>query len=463
MKNIIKNIFNSAIKTRIMMIFSLIALILVGSMAVISYVFVRDIYLEQIEEQVMLMNNVLAKDLNTVYLDYIQSDQENMAFRYYQNKLYEANEIMGLNNIFLFNNDLSILVKVKDEISPTRLKINRNEIDGLKISGSAVSLPFKADDDNWYLWGFYRLNDQYYLGIQESAERLERLDSLALIFIGIAIFGLLLTFFAAWLVAQAIATPINRLVRFSGEIGSGNYKADPPDSINGELAVLNNALVKMRDGILIHQEEKEKLLAEIAHEIRNPLGGVELLAGLIKENLPADSQNAEYAEKIIKEIQGLKQQVNEFLQFSRSTPAKPQPLDLSDIVREIQELNKKPLQQKNITLIWENNITDLRFDLNHMRQILMNLVSNSLNVLQKNGKIWIYANRNGNNSYISVSDNGPGIDEDDLKDIFEPFFSKRTGGTGLGLAICRKLCLENQAKIVAENNKEAGCTFSIII
>lgn len=463
MKNIIKKIFNSAFKTRIMVIFSLIALILVGCMAIISYVFVRDIYLEQIEDQIVMMNNVLAHDLNPAYLDYIQSDSDNMALLYYQNKLNEFNDIMGLQNIFLFDKSLSILVKVREDISQSRLKINRSEIDNLQISGSVMSLPFKGNDGNWYLWGFYRLNNRYYFGIQESAERLDRLDSLAIIFIGIALFGLLLIFVAAWLVARAIASPIDRLARFSEEIGRGDYTSSPPDQINGELAVLNNALIKMRDGILLHQEEKEKLLAEIAHEIRNPLGGVELLAGLIKENLPTESRNAEYADKIIKEIQGLKLQVNEFLQFSRSTPAKPQSLDIGDIVAEIQNIYKKPLQQKSIKLIWENNLDELRFDLNHMRQILINLVSNSINVLDKNGKIWIYANRNGEHSYVSVSDNGPGIDGDDIDNIFEPFFSKRTGGTGLGLAICRKLCAENQARMVVENNKEAGCTFSIIM
>ena len=463
MKNIIKNIFNSGIKTRIIVIFSLIALILVGSMAFISYQFVRNIYLEQIEDQIIMMNNVLAHDLNTTYLDYIQSGTDNMAFHYYQKKLNEANTVMDLNNVFLFNGNFEILVKAENDISPARLKINRNEIEGLKISGSVVSLPFKAEDGNWYVWGFHRLTDRYYLGIQEGAERLERLDSLALIFIGIAIFGLVLTFFAAWLVARAIATPINQLVQFSSEIGNGNYQSDPPAEITGELAALNNALANMRDGILQQQEEKEKLLAEIAHEIRNPLGGVELLAGLIKENLPDDSQNAEYADKIIREIQGLKQQVNDFLQFSRSAPAKPVSLNLSNIVAEIQDIYKKQLENKNISLIWENNITDLKFDLNHMRQILMNLVSNSINVLQNDGKIWIYANRNGKHSYISVSDNGPGIADNEIKDIFEPFFSRRTGGTGLGLAICRKLCAENDARITVENNKKAGCTFSIII
>ncbi len=460
MFNSLKNI---TIKTRIMVIFSLIALILVGSMAFISYQFVRDIYLEQIKDQIIMMNNVLAHDLNAIYLDYIQTGTDNMAFRYYQKKLSEANSVMDLNNVFLFNSNFEILVKAKDDISPARLKINRNEIDELKTSDSVVSLPFKAEDGNWYVWGFHRLTDQYYLGIQEGAERLERLDSLALIFIGIAVFGLLLTFFAAWLVAKAIASPINQLVEFSDEIGNGNYQSDPPTEISGELAVLNNALINMRNGILQHQEEKEKLLAEIAHEIRNPLGGVELLAGLIKENLRKDSQNTEYADKIIKEIQGLKQQVNDFLQFSRSAPARPISLNLSNIIAEIQDLYEEQLEQKNISLIWENNITDLKFDLNHMRQILINLVSNSINVLQKNGKIWIYANHNGKQSNISISDNGPGIPENEIKVIFEPFYSKRTGGTGLGLAICRKLCEENNARITVENNKEAGCTFSIII
>jgi signal transduction histidine kinase len=219
----------------------------------------------------------------------------------------------------------------------------------------------------------------------------------------------------------------------------------------------------MRDGILQHQEDKEKLLAEIAHEIRNPLGGVELLAGLIKENLHDKSQNTEYADKIIKEIQGLKNQVNEFLQFSRSAPAKPVSLNFDEIIAEIQDIFKRHLDQKNISIIWENNLSELKFDINHIKQILMNLISNSINVLPKNGKIWIYANRNGKHAYISVSDNGPGIAENDIKNIFEPFYSKRTGGTGLGLAICRKLCEENSARITAENNKEAGCTFSIII
>ncbi|MBN1408222.1 MAG: HAMP domain-containing histidine kinase [Calditrichaceae bacterium] len=463
MKNIITKIFNAAIKTRIIVIFSLIALILVGSMAFISYLFVRNIYLEQIEDQIVMMNNVLANDLNQSYLDYIQSDSDNMASLYYQKKLSEANTIMDLNNVFLFNSDFEILVKAKNEISPARLRINQNEIENLKISGNVASLPFKADDGNWYVWGFHRLTDRYYLGVQEGADRLERLDSLSLIFLGIAIFGLLLTFIAAWLVARAIAMPINQLVKFSDEIGHGNYQSGPPADITGELAILNNALVNMRDGILQHQEEKEKLLAEIAHEIRNPLGGVELLAGLIKENLTGESQNTEYADKIIKEIQGLKQQVNDFLQFSRSAPARPVSLNLNDIIVEIQNLYKKQLELKNISLVWENNLSDLKFDLIHMRQILMNLISNSINVLPDNGNIWIYANRNGKHSYISVSDNGPGISENDIKNIFEPFYSKRTGGTGLGLAICRKLCEENSARIKAENNKEAGCTFSIII
>ncbi len=65
-------------------------------------------------------------------------------------------------------------------------------------------------------------------------------------------------------------------------------------------------------------------------------------------------------------------------------------------------------------------------------------------------------------SQINFSDNGPGIKEENLARIFEPFFTTKKDGTGLGLAICKKLCNENKAELLVENNKENGSSFTII-
>ena len=69
--------------------------------------------------------------------------------------------------------------------------------------------------------------------------------------------------------------------------------------------------------------------------------------------------------------------------------------------------------------------------------------------------------KNGQNNLISVCDDGPGIDEKNINDIFNPFFTSRKDGTGLGLAICKKLCDENKAQLTVKNNDTKGCTFSI--
>lgn len=463
MKNIIDLFKITTIKARIILIFSLITVLLVGTVARISYSFVKTIYLEQIAEQVKLLNSIIAKDLNLSYLDFIESDKENLAFKYYEKKLNDYYMNMQLNNTFLFNTNFEVLVSTGESISSARLKINRSEIYQLKTNEAVTSLPFKGSDNQWYLWGFYRLSNQYYLGIQESADRLNRLDYLSILFLAIGAIGILITVAAAWLLARSIANPINSLVQFSGEIGQGNFKTTEPKAVHGELAILNNALIKMRKNLLNQQEEKEKLLAQIAHEIRNPLGGIELLAGLIREQLDEKSQNAEYINKIIEEVQGLKAQVTEYLQYSRPMPAQLKDLTIDEIITDIKKIYRNQIGDSAITFSRDDKIINIKFDPNHFRQVMINLINNSLGVKPEAGKIEVKFSQNGTSKIVSISDNGPGIDDEDLDHVFEPFFTKRSEGIGLGLAICQKLCNENNARIAVKNNSEAGCTFSIII
>ena len=460
MFNILKN---TTIKTRIILIFSLITVMLVGLVARISYVFVRTVYLEQMEDHLNRMSTWLANDIKTDYLELIESDPENTAYHYYRNKLETFNASMQLNNAFLFNKDFEVLLKVNPDISASRLKINRTEISDISTGKTITSLPFKGEDNQWYLWGFYRINDQYYLGIQESANRLAKLDNLSLIFIAIAFSGILLTVGAAFFVARSVSRPIDKLVQFSSEIGHGNYNSDNPEGINGELSVLSNALSRMRDDISRHQEEKEKMLAQIAHEIRNPLGGIELLAGLIREHTEDGSQNAEYIEKIITEVQGLKTQVNEYLQFSRPVPAQIQDIYPDEIFTDIKRMLDNQLVENDLELIWSGNIGAVRFDPNHFRQIMTNLISNSIQMSPAGAKINVSAEKNGKYTTVAVSDTGPGIVEEDLKHIFEPFFSRRKQGIGLGLSICKKLAETNKAELRVKNNETTGCTFSLMI
>ena len=82
--------------------------------------------------------------------------------------------------------------------------------------------------------------------------------------------------------------------------------------------------------------------------------------------------------------------------------------------------------------------------------------------MKQGGNINVSIVEKNKKSQINFSDNGPGIKEENLSRIFEPFFTTKKDGTGLGLAICKKLCNENKAELLVENNKENGSSFTII-
>ncbi|MBN2364715.1 MAG: sensor histidine kinase, partial [Calditrichaeota bacterium] len=121
------------------------------------------------------------------------------------------------------------------------------------------------------------------------------------------------------------------------------------------------------------------------------------------------------------------------------------------------------LVDKQINIIYEDGERYIWFDPGHLRQILMNLIANSIEASPKLGVIRISAEESDKRILIEVQDEGGGLEAGDETKVFEPFFSKKENGTGLGLAISRKLCLENQAEIWATNNADKGCTFFISV
>ncbi|MGD9899894.1 MAG: PAS domain-containing sensor histidine kinase [Calditrichaceae bacterium] len=456
-------IFNISFKTRIILIFSLITVLLVGLMARVSYVFVREIYQRQLEEQVLLLNKLTADDLDQKYLDYIEPGTDNFAYEFYKNILTENVKRMRISNAFLFDGKMRILISVNQEISDTRLLLSRSEISELTSGEGAISTPFKSQDGQWYLWGFYRLNEHYYLGIQESAARLAKLDDLSLMFLIIGLAGIVVVIGGAWFGAGAIVSPINKLAKFSSDIGSGLFNTKVPENITGELIILRDALVKMKDDLAQMQTEKENILAEIAHEIRNPLGGIELLTGLVREETDVSSKNNVYLNKILEEVQSLKSQITAYLDYSRPLIPEPQMINPDQLCSELNGLFLNQMAGKKIGFEYRNHLETIRFDKQHLRQILINLVANSIEAIGQEGTVLIESYQKNDHSYITVSDNGHGIQEADLVNLFKPFFTTRKKGTGLGLSVCKKLCRENNAEISVLKSAGKGCTFQILV
>ncbi|MCB0282722.1 MAG: HAMP domain-containing histidine kinase [Calditrichaeota bacterium] len=449
-----------SVRYKIILLFSLITVILVIVLSRISYVTVREIYLEQAAGHVKTLTSLAASDLDASYLLFLTAKAD-QAHNYYQSYLDGIVRQTAVANAFIFNKNLDVLVSSEKHRFGSELILNRSEIERLTIHQSGSSFPFADSDQNWYIWGFYNIDDRFYLGIRENINRLERINQLSTIFFWIGAAGVLLTVMGGWIIARTVARPVDKLVEFSKKIGRGDFEAQVPDKIYGEFALLKETMQQMQTDLAAKNDEREQLLAQIAHEIRNPLGGIELLAGLIKEDSLTESPAHNHSSKILQEVSGLKEQIAAFLYYNKPIESKPQQVQLKDILKDVKLIHAQRLQDKNIKLNFEDADYPLFFDPQHLKQVLTNLTANSIDAVEENGHISIKTFKNGSHGF-EVCDNGPGLDPKYRKNIFKPFFTTKSNGSGLGLAICKKLCQQNNALLEYDENYKDGSRFIVI-
>lgn len=465
--NLLSTILNkSYYKTRIIFTFSVVTIILVVAISFTSYNFIRNLYLDEISSHVKTSTQIISNQIDESYLDILSIGSPTKLTQTYFQNIFKNNTVNKTpSEIFIFNKDLVVLVHsemtIYEERTNPSLIINKKDIEELAVKQSFASIPFKGDDGNWYLWGFYRLDENFFLAVKESADKLQKVEEFANIFFYFGLIATLITIIVSWLIAKSITKPVDKLIKFSNEIGKGNFEIGQPEKMKGELGLLSNAMDKMKHDLLENQNERENILAQIAHEIRNPLGGIELFANLVKEDLKTENKNTENLDKILKEVSGLKTLITTYLDYSKPKIATQELINLPELMNDINNVFKPDLIKKKVQLNYDLKSTKVWFDPEHLRQILINLVSNSLHSVSEDGMITIISNANHANWLISVSDNGQGISEENIDLIYDPFFTTKKEGTGLGLSICRKLAKENNAAIEVVNNKDRGCTFTI--
>ncbi len=454
-------------RSSIIIVFSVITLAVSGTLARVGYVTVREIYLAQLGDQVQILVRLCASETEPKYLAYAgREEATTMAEDFYQRQVRHQRDKFGVANVFIFREDYSIVASAdsamwRSDGPEPLLQLNRTEIAQVTLGSTVASLAFKGKDGQWYMWGFTRLDEQHWMGIQENADRLSRIDDLTWTIWSVMAIGLLLTAAGGWILAQRLAVPVEHLVRFSQQLGRGDLGTSAPKGVEGELGHLARAMDRMRQDLRRRHREREDMLAQIAHEIRNPLGGIELLAGLIREDVVRESRDTNYLDRILGEVARLKSLITAYLEYGRPVQARIQKISLQPVVSEVLSLIEKDLKDRCIEVSLESADALIEFDPNHLHQIVLNLINNSARAIGRNGRIRISIQDNGSHRFIRFSDNGPGIGADEIDRIFEPFYSTDLNGFGLGLAICQRLCEENRAAITCENNEDRGCTFSI--
>jgi signal transduction histidine kinase len=214
-----------------------------------------------------------------------------------------------------------------------------------------------------------------------------------------------------------------------------------------------------------------ELTASIAHEINQPLGSILTNAETADEILKSPTPDIAELKDIVKEILQDDRRASEVIRRMRSllkkAPFELKSLDFNDVARDtIEFISQLAVARKvELTSLITQNTLPILGDRIQLQQVILNLVVNGIDAMRdtpaENRIISIRTSRVEKFAELSVSDRGPGIPEDKLKEIFEPFFTSKSEGMGMGLSIARTIIEAHQGLISARNRDNGGASFKI--
>jgi len=225
-----------------------------------------------------------------------------------------------------------------------------------------------------------------------------------------------------------------------------------------------------------------EMAAGIAHELKNPLAGIEVMAGLLRRQVP-DSVNAQsLLADIISEAKLANAIVVEMLEFVRPIRLQVEPTQIADVLHQAVTLaeSKAPRGQVSVTVDMPDGLPAIEGDHHQLCQVFTNLIANAFEALDGKGAIAISASTGvieedpaftsepGEHTptptvVVDVADNGPGVPPELSDRIFNPFFTTKVKGSGLGLGIVRKIVDAHDGRIDLSSSPAAGTRFRVTL
>jgi len=207
-----------------------------------------------------------------------------------------------------------------------------------------------------------------------------------------------------------------------------------------------------------------EIAATVAHEVRNPLGGIQGFASLLKRDLPDDHPSQRLVDKIIIGVENLDRSVTSLLTYAREISLSPRTVEvksfLDDVVSYFVADINHDAGKYEVSVSSSPDGLSWRFDPEQLRQAVVNLLQNAVQAMPEGGRVEVDAHAT-DRLHISVRDEGPGIESDTLERIFAPFFTTKESGTGLGLATVKKIAEAHRGSVDVESRIGHGTVFAL--
>jgi two-component system nitrogen regulation sensor histidine kinase GlnL len=217
------------------------------------------------------------------------------------------------------------------------------------------------------------------------------------------------------------------------------------------------------------------LAAGLAHEIKNPLGGIKGASQLLKKEMAQETSLVEYTDIIVREVNRIDQLMEQLLDLSRPYKLHLTALNIHEILGHVLFLENQAISSGKVVVDknFDPSLPPVLGDRDRLIQVFLNLVKNSLQAMNGEGKLTIttrmetayhireVGNTGGKFIRVDIGDNGPGIKKEHLSHIFSPFFTTKNRGTGLGLATCHQIIKEHGGFIGVETFEGEGAAFRV--
>ena len=327
-------------------------------------------------------------------------------------------------------------------------------------------------------WGSIKVG----LSLEEMQAEVRK-TRLVLILLGGA--GFLLGIVGAALLARRITDPLKKLVEGTVRISRGDFtqqiKITSQDEIGNLAQSFNEMTRELLETRKRMEEANKKLIqseklasigrisATIAHEIRNPLTSVKLNIQKAIQNEDLDETEREHLNISQEGISQIEKFIKELLNFTRVSELHLERFPAEQIIEEAVKMMNDSFREKRVILEknYREDLPHVLVDGDKMRQVILNILRNSLEAVEEGGKINLdlaLAEENGAKKIrINISDNGCGIPDKDWENIFEPFYTTKPSGFGLGLANARKIVELHSGSIRVVKKRGKGTSFEVRI
>lgn len=301
---------------------------------------------------------------------------------------------------------------------------------------------------------------------------------------GTALITLALLIGSIWLLSlYLVKRPLDHIIASIEKVADGDRGEQIPTGRKDEIGRIVSSLNAIMSDINRKREEIDKcradrylhidkmaslgeLAATVAHDIKNPLAGISGALQVLAEDYSDDSPRKEIAREILEEIGRLDGAVKDLLLFARPPDMCLILVDINAIIEKVMDRVASRADMLNVRVdLHSDEVPASMVDPEQLERALVNIAMHSLESMPDGGILTfaVLDRRDRGEIEITVSDTGPGIPEDNLKDIFKPFFSSKHSGSGLGLAITRNIIEGHQGSITVESSPGEGTLYRIIL